>query len=52
MSKEVIVDRDERDVKATSDDAEPETEVPVDGPGRSDDDSDTDQGESSQGSPG
>jgi hypothetical protein len=52
MNKEVIVDRDERDVKDTPDDAQPETEVPVDGPGRSDDDSDADQGEASQGRPG
>ena len=37
------MDRDERDVKNTPDDAEPETEEPVDGPGRSDDDSDADQ---------
>jgi hypothetical protein len=46
------VDRDERDVKATPDDAKPETDAPVDGPGRSDDDSDADQGETSQGRPG
>ena len=52
VSKEVTVDRDERDVKATPDDFEQETERLVDGPGRSDDDSDTDQGETSQGRPG
>jgi hypothetical protein len=52
VSKEVTVDRDERDVTATPDDAQPETEAPVDGPGRSDDDSDADQGETSQGRPG
>jgi hypothetical protein len=52
VSKEVTMDRDERDVKATPDDAQPETEVPADGPGRSDDDSDADQGETSQGRPG
>jgi hypothetical protein len=52
MSKEVTVERDERDVKAAPDDPEPETEAPVDGPGRSDDDSDADQGETSQGRPG
>jgi hypothetical protein len=52
MSKEVIVDRDERDVRDTPDNAEPETDAPVDGPGRSDDDSDADRGETSQGRPG
>lgn len=52
VSKEVTVDRDERDVKDTPDDTQPETEVPVDGPGRSDDDSEADQGETSQGRPG
>jgi hypothetical protein len=52
MSKEVAVDRDERDMKTTPEDAQPEKEPPVDGPGKSDDDSQTDQGETSQDSPG
>jgi hypothetical protein len=52
MSKEVTVDRDERDMKTDSEDAQPETDAPVDGPGRSDDDSEADQGETSQGRPG
>jgi hypothetical protein len=51
MSKEVAVDRDERDMK-TPEDAQPEKEPPVDGPGKSDDDSQADQGETSQDSPG
>jgi hypothetical protein len=50
--KEVAVDRDERDRQATPEDSEPEKELPVDGPGKSDDDSEPDQGETSQGSPG
>jgi hypothetical protein len=52
MSKEVAVDRDERDMKTTPEDAQPEKEPPVDGPGKSDDDSHADQGEASQDSPG
>jgi hypothetical protein len=52
MSKEAAVDRDERDRKSTPEDAQPEKEGPVDGPGKSDDDSQADQGETSQGGPG
>jgi hypothetical protein len=46
------VERDEQDRKNTPEDAEPEKEPPVDGPGKSDDDPQADQGETSQGNPG